>query len=97
MFILRSLIPCALTFLIAGAAVGQQKDQAYLKTKVDPTRAGVFVDGKYVGPAGRFGAARKYALAPRQARNQTGGAALRGCHYLGRVAGRQERRPSRRV
>lgn len=34
----------------------------YLKTKVDPGRAGVFVDGKYVGPAANFRVSRKYAL-----------------------------------
>ena len=48
--------------LACGSAVGQQKDTAYLKTKVDPGRAGVFVDGKYVGPAKNFGVSRKYAL-----------------------------------
>ncbi len=35
-----------------------------LKTKVDPGRAGVFVDGKYLGPAANFKIARKYALSP---------------------------------
>jgi hypothetical protein len=51
------------TLLLAcGAAIGQQKDTAYIKTKVDPGRAGVFVDGKYIGPARNFGIARKYAL-----------------------------------
>jgi len=49
--------------LIAAAALSAQQT-GYLKTKVDPGRAGVFVDGKYVGPAGNFGASRKYALAP---------------------------------
>jgi hypothetical protein len=43
----------------AGALSAQQ---AYLKTSVDPGRAGVFVDGKYIGPAGNFGVSRKYAL-----------------------------------
>lgn len=33
-----------------------------LKTKVNPGRAGVFVDGKYVGPAANFGMARTYTL-----------------------------------
>jgi hypothetical protein len=42
--------------------VGQQS-AGYLKTKVDPGRAGVFIDGKYVGPAGNFGIGRKYAVA----------------------------------
>ncbi len=34
----------------------------YLKTKINPGRAGVFVDGKYMGPAANFRIARKYAL-----------------------------------
>jgi hypothetical protein len=34
-----------------------------LKTKVNPGRAGVFVDGKYLGPAANFRMARKYTLA----------------------------------
>jgi hypothetical protein len=29
---------------------------------VDPGRAGVFIDGKYVGPAGNFGVGRRYAV-----------------------------------
>ena len=44
------------------AAVGQQ-NTGYLKTKVNPGRAGVFIDGKYVGPAGNFGIGRKYTVA----------------------------------
>ena len=51
----------AVALFCASAAFGQQ---GYLKTKVDPTRAGVFIDGKYVGPAANFGSARKYALSP---------------------------------
>ena len=51
------------TLLLAcSTVIGQQKDTAYLKTRVDPGRAGVFVDGKYVGPAKNFGISRKYAL-----------------------------------
>jgi hypothetical protein len=46
--------------------VAQQKDSAYLKTKVNPGRAGVFVDGKYLGPAANFKIARKYAVSPGQ-------------------------------
>ena len=50
--------------LLSTAAVltAQQGDTAYLKTNVNPGRAGVFVDGKYVGPAGNFRIGRKYAL-----------------------------------
>jgi hypothetical protein len=44
--------------------IAQTSGSAYLKTSVDPGRAGVFVDGKYVGPAGNFGIGRKYALPP---------------------------------
>ncbi|MEO8596098.1 MAG: PEGA domain-containing protein [Candidatus Solibacter sp.] len=43
----------------AGALSAQE---AYLKTSVDPGRAGVFVDGKYLGPAANFRMGRKYAL-----------------------------------
>ena len=35
-----------------------------LKTEVDPGRAGVFVDGKYMGPAANFKVAQTYPLAP---------------------------------
>ena len=47
--------------LIAAASLCAQQT-GYMKTKVDPGRAGVFVDGKYVGPAANFGFARKYSL-----------------------------------
>jgi hypothetical protein len=33
-----------------------------MKVKVEPGRAGVFVDGKYLGPAANFGMGRKYSL-----------------------------------
>jgi PEGA domain len=46
----------------AGALLAQQAGTTYLKTNVNPGRAGVFVDGKYVGPAGNFRIGRKYAL-----------------------------------
>jgi hypothetical protein len=41
-----------------------QQNTGYLKTSVDPGRAGVFVDGKYVGPAANFRVGRKYAVSP---------------------------------
>jgi hypothetical protein len=46
-------------------AVGQQ-NPGYLKTKVNPGRAGVFIDGKYVGPAANFRVGRKYAVSAGQ-------------------------------
>ena len=49
-------------YIFAPLAFGQ--GVGYLKAKIDPGRAGVFVDGRYLGPATNFGVARKYALAP---------------------------------
>ena len=43
-----SILLLSVSFLCAGADTGR------LKTEVDPGRAGVFIDGKYVGPAGNF-------------------------------------------
>lgn len=54
----------ALLIAVACIPVVGQQSTGYLKTKVHPGRAGVFIDGKYVGPAGNFGSARKYAVAP---------------------------------
>ena len=50
-------------FSAAGVLPAQE---AYLKTSVNPGRAGVFVDGKYLGPAANFRIGRKYALPPGQ-------------------------------
>lgn len=57
-------LSAAILLFASSGLVAQPPASAYLKTKVDPGRAGVFVDGKYVGPAANFGAARKYALPP---------------------------------
>jgi hypothetical protein len=40
----------------------QKGDTGQLKAKVNPGRAGVFVDGKYLGPAANFRIARTYSL-----------------------------------
>jgi len=40
----------------------QKSDTGRLKAKVNPGRAGVFVDGKYLGPAANFGVTRTYVL-----------------------------------
>jgi hypothetical protein len=45
------------------SGLAQQGSTGFLKTKVNPGRAGVFVDGKYVGPAANFGSSRKYSVA----------------------------------
>ena len=52
-----------LLIAMTGIPVVGQQNTGYLKTKVDPGRAVVFIDGKYVGPAGNFGIGRKYAVA----------------------------------
>jgi hypothetical protein len=59
-----SLAPAALLIIALGSIpLSGQQTSGYLKTKVNPGRAGVFIDGKYVGPAANFGVGRKYAVA----------------------------------
>lgn len=53
----------AMLVAVCSIPVAGQQNTGYLKTKIDPGRAGVFIDGKYVGPAGNFGVGRKYTLA----------------------------------
>lgn len=48
--------------MAAAQGRGASTGGGFLKTKVEPGRAGVFVDGKYVGPAANFGMGRKYSL-----------------------------------
>ena len=55
---MRILAAFILVSLTCGAA-----DNGRLKTEVSPGRAGVFVDGKYVGPAANFKIARTYEVA----------------------------------
>jgi len=50
-----------LSVFAAGLAYSQAST-GKLKTSVHPSRAGVFVDGKYVGPAGNFARARTYTI-----------------------------------
>jgi hypothetical protein len=56
----------ALLVALGAIPVAAQQETGYLKAKIDPSRAGVFVDGKYVGPAKNFGITQKYAVAPGQ-------------------------------
>ena len=55
---MRILLVLALASLPCWAA-----DTGSLKLQVNPGRAGVFVDGKYVGPAANFGSGRTYQVA----------------------------------
>src|SRR5258708_40064982 len=38
--------------------------EGYIKLRTTPRGAGIFLDGKYVGPAGRFSVPERYAVAP---------------------------------
>jgi hypothetical protein len=42
--------------------LAEKKDTGHLKTIVDPRRAGVFVDGQYLGPTADFKVAHKFEL-----------------------------------
>jgi hypothetical protein len=53
-----------LTVLVVASAACVAADTGRLRTEVDPGRAGVFIDGKYVGPAANFKFARTYEVAP---------------------------------
>jgi hypothetical protein len=55
------LIALSLTFTLGIAAA---EDTGYIKARGNPGRAGIFVDGKYLGPAVRFSVPEKYPVAP---------------------------------
>ena len=46
----------------ASPLIAQQNANGSLVAKVNPGRAGVFVDGKYFGPAANFRIARTYSV-----------------------------------
>jgi hypothetical protein len=58
-----------LTTLLAGILIftvttmGAEKP-SYIRARGGPTGAGLFVDGNYIGPAGRFTVPEKYAIQP---------------------------------
>lgn len=52
----------ALLSLVPAFAQNGEPRAGTLKTKVDPGRAGVFIDGKYVGSAANFKRARSFNL-----------------------------------
>ena len=52
-----------LSLLVFSLLVFAQKgNTGQLKTKINPGRTGIFVDGKYLGPAANFRVARTYSL-----------------------------------
>jgi hypothetical protein len=60
---LTALIGVAGVLLFGFAAFA---DNGYIKARGSPTGAGLFVDGKYLGPAGRFTVPEKYEVAAGQ-------------------------------
>ncbi len=58
----RSVLAAAL--MAPAFLYGADSGVGYLKAKVKPGSAAVFVNGKYEGPAKNFKKARKYSLAP---------------------------------
>ncbi|HEV2201813.1 MAG TPA: PEGA domain-containing protein [Bryobacteraceae bacterium] len=52
------IVVASLSFTCLAADTGR------LKTEVEPGRAGVFIDGKFVGPARNFGVAQTYTVTP---------------------------------
>jgi hypothetical protein len=50
------------SLLLSGFAFGAS-EEGYIKARGKPTGAGLFVDGKYIGPAGRFTVPEKYKVA----------------------------------
>ena len=60
---LKTLLILAAAGAILQLPMTAQNGGGFLKVKANTGRAGVFVDGKYVGPAANFRVARKYALA----------------------------------
>lgn len=57
---MKTVSAAVLSMLLAASALPAA--DGFLKVNANPGRAGIFVDGKYVGPAKNFGSTRKYAL-----------------------------------
>ncbi len=63
----RFLMSLTVTALLCvGLPAVAQKNEGYIRTKVKPGRTGVFVDGKYVGPARNYGRSHRYAVSAGQ-------------------------------
>src|SRR5437588_7270850 len=59
---MRSIVPLLMAFGLLPVFV-QAQEMGSLSVKAHPGRAGVFVDGKYLGPAANFRIARTYPVA----------------------------------
>lgn len=65
--VLVSILAASVVVVVAGTQLAtpthaQNATTGRLKVKAEPGRAGVFVDGKYLGPAANFKRARTYTL-----------------------------------
>lgn len=60
----RTSIVLCLIAVLSSAVTLQGAGSGHLKLSVNPGRAGVFLDGKYLGPAANFGMSRTYDVAP---------------------------------
>ncbi len=49
--------------LLIGVPLAAQQQTGRLKVHAGPSRAAIFLDGRYIGPAGNFGFARTYTVA----------------------------------
>jgi hypothetical protein len=56
------LLTIALGSLIFSGLAFGAAEEGYIKARGKPTGAGLFVDGKYIGPAGRFTVPEKYKV-----------------------------------
>ena len=59
-----AMIAIGCVFLAVLPSAAKAGNVGYLKTIVDPRRAGVFVDDKYLGPSANFKIAMKFPLSP---------------------------------
>lgn len=59
---MRALRLLVLSVMTLGVVFGQS-GTGYLKVKAKPSDAGVFVDGKYLGPAAHYWSVQKYPVA----------------------------------
>jgi len=63
LILLLSAASVFMSLLALSPLRAQQAGGGFLKVKANPGRAGVFVDGKYLGPAANFARARTYPVA----------------------------------
>jgi hypothetical protein len=61
---MRTLTTLLASILIFTVTTVGAEDVGYIKARGGPTGAGLFVDGNYIGPAGRFTVPEKYEIQP---------------------------------